>query len=208
MGVYTLSWNPFHQKIFASCSADWTIKIWHYKIFAPLIIFDMQNAVGDVAWSPWCSTIFAAVTIQGDMKFFDLNRNRKSAIHEKKLHDSIPINHMAFNKFEYVFVTGNEKGKVRLWRMADSLRTTVDRKEEEAKELAKAQANSQKSSFPETKVNIPKNLLVNVTKTKKVVEIKKDNKLETVNSAAFIKVEYERITDFLKLLDIEDKDDE
>ena len=208
MGVYTLSWNPFHQKIFASCSADWTIKIWHYKIFAPLIIFDMQNAVGDVAWSPWCSTIFAAVTIQGDMKFFDLNRNRKSAIHEKKLHDSIPINHMAFNKFEYVFVTGNEKGKVRLWRMADSLRTTVDRKEEEAKELAKAQANSQKSSFPETKVNIPKNLLVNVTKTKKVVEIKKDNKLETVNSAAFIKVDYERITDFLKLLDIEDKDDE
>ena len=208
MGVYTVTWNPFHPKIFASCSADWTIKIWHYRIFSPLIIFDMQNAVGDVAWSPWCSTIFAAVTIQGDMKFFDLNRNRKSAIHEKKLHDSIAINHLAFNKFEYVFVTGNEKGKVRLWRMADSLRTTVDRKEEEAKELAKAQAMNQKSSFPETKVNIPKNLLVNVTKAKKVVEIKKDNKLETVNSGIFIKAEQERITEFLKLLDIEDKDDE
>ena len=207
MGVYTVTWNPFHPKIFASCSADWTIKIWHYRIFAPLIIFDMQNAVGDVAWSPWCSTIFAAVTIQGDMKFFDLNRNRKSAIHEKKLHD-IPINHLAFNKFEYVFVTGNEKGKVRLWRMADSLRTTIDRKEEEAKELAKAQAQNQKSSFPETKVNVPKNLLVNVTKTKKVVEIKKDNKQESVNSPAYVKNEQERITDFLKLLDIDDTKDD
>ena len=123
------------------------------------------------------------------------------------MHD-IPINHLAFNKFEYVFVTGNEKGKVRLWRMADSLRTTIDRKEEEAKELAKAQANSQKSSFPETKVNVPKNLLVNVTKTKKVVEIKKDNKQETVNSQAFIKNEQERITEFLKLLDIDDTKDD
>jgi len=207
MGVYTVTWNPFHPKIFASCSSDWTIKIWHYKIFAPLIIFDMQNAVGDVAWSPWCSTIFAAVTIQGDMKFFDLNRNRKSAIHEKKLQD-IPINHLAFNKFEYVFVTGNEKGKVRLWRMADSLRTTIDRKEEEAKELAKAQAQNQKSSFPETKVNVPKNLLVNVTKTKKVVEIKKDNKQESVNSAAYVKNEQERISEFLRLLDIDDTKDD
>ncbi len=207
MGVYTVTWNPFHPKIFASCSADWTIKIWHYRIFAPLIIFDMQNAVGDVAWSPWCSTIFAAVTIQGDMKLFDLNRNRKSAIHEKKLHD-IPINHLAFNKFEYVFVTGNEKGKVRLWRMADSLRTTIDRKEEEAKELAKAQAQSQKSSFPETKINVPKNLLSNVTKTKKTIEMKKDNKQETVNSIAYIKNEQERITEFLKLLDIDDTKDD
>jgi dynein intermediate chain 1 len=207
MGVYTVTWNPFHTKIFASCSADWTIKIWHYRIFAPLIIFDMQNAVGDVAWSPWCSTIFAAVTIQGDMKFFDLNRNRKSAIHEKKLHD-IPINHLAFNKFEYVFVTGNEKGKVRLWRMADSLRTTIDKKEEEAKEKAKAAANNQKSSNPETKVNVPKNLLVAVTKTKKVVEIKKDNKQETVNSKEYVENEAERITEFLRLLDIDDTEDD
>jgi len=141
------------------------------------------------------------------MKFFDLNRNRKSAIHEKKLHD-IPINHIAFNKFEYVFVTGNEKGKVRLWRMAETLRTTIDRKEEEAKELAKAQAQNQKSSFPETKVNVPKNLLQNVTKTKKVIEIKKDNKNESINSPAYIKNEQERITEFLKLLDIDDTKDD
>lgn len=201
MGVYTVTWNPFHEKIFASCSADWTIKIWHYKLSAPLIIFDMQNAVGDFAWSPWCSTIFASVTVQGDMKFFDLNR--KAVIHEKKYQD-IAINHIAFNKFEYVFLTGNDKGKVRLWRMAEALRTTFDKKEEEAKENAKHQNSSQKSSLPETKINVPKELMANTTKSKKVVEIKKDNKLETVNSEAFIKVEKERIVEFLKLLDVND----
>ena len=65
--------------------------------------------------------------------------------------------------------------------MADSLRTTIDKKEEEAKEKAKAAANNQKSSNPETKINVPKNLLVNVTKTKKVVEIKKDNNVLNVS---------------------------
>jgi dynein intermediate chain 1 len=204
MGVYTVSWNPFHEKIFASCSADWTIKIWHYKVFQPLIIFDMQNAVGDFAWSPWCSTIFASVTVQGDMKFFDLNRNRKAAIHEKKYQD-IAINHISFNKFEYVFLTGNEKGKVRLWRMAEPLFQTIDKKDEEEKEKMKTQATNQKSNVPENLIIVPKNLVAATTKQKKVVEIKKDNKMESVNSEGFLKNEKQRIIDFLNLLGI-DKD--
>ncbi len=28
MAVYALKWNPFHFRVFISCSADWTIKIW------------------------------------------------------------------------------------------------------------------------------------------------------------------------------------
>jgi dynein intermediate chain 1 len=27
MGVYTVTWNLFHEKVFLSCSADWTIKV-------------------------------------------------------------------------------------------------------------------------------------------------------------------------------------
>ncbi len=201
MGVYTVTWNPFHDKIFASCSADWTIKIWHYKIFSPLIIFDMQNAVGDLAWSPWCSTIFAAVTVMGDMKFFDLNRNRKGAIHDKKCHE-IPINHISFNRFEYVFLTGNDKGKVRLWRMAETLYQTPDKKEEEEKEKAKIQATNQKSTLPDLLV-VPNNLKQATTKQKKMPQIKKDNKMESVSSEAFIKHEKTRINEFLNLLGVD-----
>jgi WD40 repeat protein len=163
----------------------------------------MQNPVGDVGWSPRCSTIFAAVTVNGDMKFFDLNRNRKSAVNEGKKYQDIAINHIAFNKYEYVYLTGNDKGKVRLWRMAEPLRTTVDKKDEEEKEKAKSQATSQKANVVETKVMVPKNLIQAQSKHKKVVEIKKDNKLETVSSDAFIKNEKERIYEFLNLLGIE-----
>jgi len=204
MGVYTVTWNPYHEKIFASCSADWTVKIWHLNVLAPLIIFDLQNSVGDITWSPWCSVIFACVTVQGDIKFFDLNRNRKKAIYEKK-YKEIPINHIAFNRHEHVFITGNEKGKVRLWRMAEFLRTTIDKKEEEAKEMEKKQQNSNKNNLPETKTIIPRHLQTILVKHKKIVDLKKENKSASINSEPFKKLERERLTEFLRLLDIDDK---
>jgi len=30
MAVYTVKWNPFHPKVFMTCSADWTVKIWDH----------------------------------------------------------------------------------------------------------------------------------------------------------------------------------
>jgi len=27
MAVYTIKWNPFHERVFISCSADWTVKV-------------------------------------------------------------------------------------------------------------------------------------------------------------------------------------
>jgi len=148
--------------------------------------------------------IFACVTVQGDIKFFDLNRNRKKAIYEKK-YKEIPINHIAFNRHEHVFITGNEKGKVRLWRMAEFLRTTIDKKEEEAKEMEKKQQNSNKNNLPETKTIIPRHLQTILVKHKKIVDLKKENKSASINSEPFKKLERERLTEFLRLLDIDDK---
>ena len=28
MAIYTIRWNPFHPRVFMSCSADWTVKLW------------------------------------------------------------------------------------------------------------------------------------------------------------------------------------
>jgi WD40 repeat protein len=65
MAVYALKWNPFHPRVFISCSADWTVKIWDHNLTQPVLSFDLGNAVGDVAWAPYSSTVFAAVTSDG-----------------------------------------------------------------------------------------------------------------------------------------------
>ncbi|XP_045418901.1 dynein axonemal intermediate chain 1 isoform X2 [Lemur catta] len=68
MAVDAVSWNPFHTKVFMSCSSDWTVKIWDHTIKTPMFIYDLNSAVGDVAWAPYSSTVFAAVTTDGKEK--------------------------------------------------------------------------------------------------------------------------------------------
>lgn len=36
---------------------------------SPMFAFDLNTAVGDVAWSPYSSTVFAAVTIDGKVSY-------------------------------------------------------------------------------------------------------------------------------------------
>lgn len=198
MGIYNVAWNPFHPKIFASCSADWTIKIWHYKIMSPLVVYDIQSSVGSLAWSPWCSTIFASVNVAGEIKFFDLNRARKTSLEPKKYQD-VPINHIAFNKNEFVFLTGNDKGRVRLWKMAEPLRVTIDVKEQEEKEKLKKEKESNKNNLPTTKINVPPNLQDVTVKTRRT-GLQKKEVMKDLNP----KLEYERLVTFLNLLDITD----
>ena len=38
MAVYAVRWNSFHPKIFISCSADWTVKIWDVDFRSVMLI--------------------------------------------------------------------------------------------------------------------------------------------------------------------------
>ena len=38
-----------------------------------MFTFDLNNVVGDVAWSPYCATVFAAVTAEGKVHIYDLS---------------------------------------------------------------------------------------------------------------------------------------
>merc|ERR1719242_770914 len=66
MNIYCIKWNPFHSKIFLSCSEDWTLKLWEMGNNAQkneaIITYDLGCSINDIAWSPYSSTIFAAVT--------------------------------------------------------------------------------------------------------------------------------------------------
>jgi dynein intermediate chain 1 len=75
MAVYALKWNPFHPRVFISCSADWTVKIWDHNLPHPVLSFDLGNAVGDVAWAPYSSTVFAAVTSDGKVRAKCINEH-------------------------------------------------------------------------------------------------------------------------------------
>lgn len=76
--IYRVRCSPFWPPAFLSCSADWTVKLWHQKNPEPLNSFqsvDLTNVVHDVAWSPSNATVFASVAADGRIEIWDLKQS-------------------------------------------------------------------------------------------------------------------------------------
>jgi len=122
MAVYTLKWNPFHPRVFISCSADWTVKIWDHNLPNPVSSFDLGNAVGDVAWAPYSSTVFAAVTSDGKVHVFDLAENKHEPLCEQKVVKRAKLTHVSFNQRDPILIVGDDRGGVNSMKLSPNLR--------------------------------------------------------------------------------------
>jgi dynein intermediate chain 1 len=137
MAVYKVCWNQFHPKIFITCSADWTVKIWEMKdkmdkndsgddSRKPLFTFDLNNSVGDVAWSPYSSTVFAAVTSDGKAFVYDLNVNKYEPLCEQMVAQKkkTKLTHVDFNPSATIpiVVVGDDRGNVISLKLSPNLR--------------------------------------------------------------------------------------
>ncbi|KAM6470912.1 dynein axonemal intermediate chain 1 isoform 2-T2 [Liasis olivaceus] len=137
MAVDAVSWNPFHNKVFISCSSDWTVKIWDHTIKTPMFIYDLNSAVGDVAWAPYSSTVFAAVTTDGKTYIFDLSVNK----YEPICHQPVvakkrnKITHVQFNAIYPIIIVGDDRGHVTCLKLSPNLRKMP--KEKKGQEIQK-----------------------------------------------------------------------
>ncbi|KAJ3416508.1 cytoplasmic dynein with WD40 domain [Chytridiales sp. JEL 0842] len=110
MSVYAVRYNNFHGNVFLSASADWTVKLWDHSREKPLASFDLNSSVGDIAWAPYSSTVFAAVTAEGKVFVFDLNENKYEPICEQQVVRKAKLTHCKFNPFEPILLVGDDKG--------------------------------------------------------------------------------------------------
>merc|ERR1711862_854153 len=125
MAVYTVRWNLFHPKIFISASADWTVKMWDHTNRTPVMSFDLAQAIGDVAWAPYSSTTFAAITSDGVVHIYDLSINRNDRICYQKVVKRAKLTHVAFNSIESIVIVGDDRGGVNTLKLSPNLRIGV-----------------------------------------------------------------------------------
>jgi len=125
MAVYSVRWNPVHPNIFLSASADWTVKVWDHTKKAPVLTFDLGQAVGDVAWAPYASTVFAAITTDGIVHVYDLNVNRNDRICYQKVVKRAKLTHLAFNLTSPILNVGDDRGGVNCLKLSPNLRGKV-----------------------------------------------------------------------------------
>ena len=130
MAVYAVKWNPYHPRVFISCSADWTVKLWDHSVPYPIMSFDLFNAVGDVSWAPYSSTVFAAVTADGKVHTFDLNVNKHEPLCEQKVVKRARLTHVVFNRRDPIILVGDDRGGVNSLKLSPNLRKLVEDKKD------------------------------------------------------------------------------
>ena len=122
MAVYTVKWNEHHPRVFISASADWTVKLWDHGFAKPAMSFDLNSAVGDVAWSPLSNTTFAAVTSDGKVHVYDLHENKHEPMCEQKIVRKAKLTKIAFNPVHPVILVGDDRGCVTSLKLSPNLR--------------------------------------------------------------------------------------
>ncbi|CAF3422901.1 unnamed protein product [Rotaria socialis] len=124
MAVYAVRWNKFHPKVFASCSADWSVKIWDINYQEPLFVYDLGSPVGDVVWAPYSSTVFAACTADGKVYVFDLNVNKYEPLCEQMVVQKkrTKLTHITFNQHYPILLAGDDRGNVTSLKLSPNLR--------------------------------------------------------------------------------------
>eukprot|EP00814_Leptocylindrus_danicus_P010057 CAMPEP_0116027428 /NCGR_PEP_ID=MMETSP0321-20121206/14641_1 /TAXON_ID=163516 /ORGANISM="Leptocylindrus danicus var. danicus, Strain B650" /LENGTH=696 /DNA_ID=CAMNT_0003500817 /DNA_START=69 /DNA_END=2159 /DNA_ORIENTATION=+ len=122
MPVYAVKWNPFHERVFLSCSADWTVKLWDHSADYPIMSFDLGCSVGDICWSPHSSTVFGAVTSDGRVHVYDLAENKHEPLCIQKVVKRAKLTHLSFSSQDYIIIVGDDRGGVNSLKLSPNLR--------------------------------------------------------------------------------------
>lgn len=155
MAVYSVMWNHFHPRVFLSCSADWSVKVWDAQNSRPVMSFDIGTPVGDAAWAPFSSTVFAVCSADGKVFVFDLSVDKYEPIAEHRVYtpksnrhfkaiqsavqaastSSVPVppaadpiikcTKIAFNQSTPVLLVGDDRGVVTSVKLSPNLRKTT-----------------------------------------------------------------------------------
>jgi dynein intermediate chain 1 len=88
----------------------------------PVMSFDLNNAVGDVAWSPFSITTFAAATSDGKVHVYDLHENKHEPMCEQKVARKARLTKIAFNPKHPILLVGDDRGCVTSLKLSPNLR--------------------------------------------------------------------------------------
>lgn len=110
--IYALVWSPFVPDVFLSCSADWSIRLWHQDKSRPILnFFSSTKPVYDIAWSPKSSTVFACVN-EGAVEVWDLNISTLDPIIVNNPTSGAKQTSVTFSKNSDCLLVGDSEGQV------------------------------------------------------------------------------------------------
>jgi dynein intermediate chain 1 len=114
--------------------------MWRLDMKRPIVTFDLDNEIGDIAWAPYSSTVFAAVTStalkEGRLYIYDLDQDKHQELSCMPTTRKSKALHVAFNPTGPYILVGDESGGVISFKLPSSLSQgplTPDPKDENMK---------------------------------------------------------------------------
>ncbi|CAL1536674.1 unnamed protein product [Lymnaea stagnalis] len=144
--VYAIQWSPFVTELFLTCSADWTIKLWHQDKPKHILSFHSNTkAVNDICWSPWSSTVFASVN-EAAVEVWDLAQSTLDPVYSIAPPSGAKQTTVSFSKNSQCLLVGDSEGQVTVYQLK-CMPMPPDNQEKALREVIKSSLASQ---LPET----------------------------------------------------------
>ncbi|NXE02043.1 WDR78 protein, partial [Chaetorhynchus papuensis] len=117
--VYKVAWNPSSTDMFLSCSADWSILLWHRDSHTPRLTFTSVTAfVHDIKWAPKSALIFAAVN-ERRVEIWDLSVSIFNPVFFYAASPEGNLSCILFAKNAECLLLGDSCGQVGVWQLHD-----------------------------------------------------------------------------------------
>ncbi|NXO46006.1 WDR78 protein, partial [Locustella ochotensis] len=115
--VYKVAWNPSSTEMFLSCSADWSILLWHRDSHSPLLTFTSVTAfVHDIKWAPQSAFIFAAVN-ERRVEIWDLTVSIFNPVLSCAASPEGNLSSLLFARNAECLLLGDSCGQVGVWQL-------------------------------------------------------------------------------------------
>ncbi|NWH40826.1 WDR78 protein, partial [Chloropsis hardwickii] len=115
--VYKVAWNPCSTDMFLSCSADWSILLWHRGSHTPLLTFTSVTAfVHDIKWAPKSAFIFAAVN-EKRVEIWDLSVSIFQPVLSCAASPEGNLSSLLFARNAECLLLGDSCGQVGVWQL-------------------------------------------------------------------------------------------
>ncbi|KAM9008685.1 dynein axonemal intermediate chain 4 isoform 1-T1 [Ara ararauna] len=110
--VYKVTWNPLSTDMFLSCSADWSIILWHRDSQTPVLTFSSASAfVHDIMWSSKSAFMFAAVN-ESRVEIWDLRVSILEPVLSHFANPTVKFTSVLFAKNIDCLLVGDSEGEV------------------------------------------------------------------------------------------------
>ncbi|XP_053841725.1 dynein axonemal intermediate chain 4 [Vidua macroura] len=115
--VHKVTWNPSSTEMFLSCSADWSILLWHRDCHTPLLTFTSVTAfVHDIKWAPKSALVFAAVN-EKRVEIWDLSVSIFHPVLSCAASPEGNLSSLLFARNAECLLLGDSCGQVGVWQL-------------------------------------------------------------------------------------------